>query len=139
MSLFCGSALLLPIYGSFYIVDEYITSQLQAAVEACEYPVTTTTASQAGPGVLREPGFRKTLKKNNNAVCAKICQEKGFAIAATQGTSCYCENTLPLPRLYEAGDKQAAGNGEPCSTVCPGVYIIAASAEGTNAVVASEL
>ena len=63
-----------------------------------------------------------------------ICQEKGFAIAATQGTSCYCENTLPLPRLYEAGDKQAAGNGEPCSTVCPGVYIIAASAEGTNTV-----
>ena len=53
MSLFCGSALLLPIYGSFYIVDEYITSQLQAAVEACEYPVTTTTASQAGPGVRR--------------------------------------------------------------------------------------
>ena len=46
MSLFCGSALLLPKYGSL-IVDEYITSQLQAAVEACEYPVTTTTASQA--------------------------------------------------------------------------------------------
>ena len=52
MSLFCGSTLLLPIYGSF-IVDEYITSQLQAAVEACEYPVTTTTTSQAGPGVRR--------------------------------------------------------------------------------------
>ena len=59
---------------------------------------------------------------NNNAVCAKICLEKGFALAATQGTSCYCENTLPAPRLYEAGDKKAAGNGGPCSTVCPGVY-----------------
>ena len=41
MSLFCGSTLLLPIYGSF-IVDEYITNQLQAAVEAYEYPVITT-------------------------------------------------------------------------------------------------
>ena len=52
--------------------------------------------------VLRKPSFRKTLKMNNNAVCAEICQEKGFALAATQGTSCYCENTLPAPRLYEA-------------------------------------
>ena len=130
MSLFFGPALLLLIYGSF-TVDGYITNQLQAAVEAYEYPVTTTTASLGQlfdgcysdqEGVLRKPGFRKTLNKNNNAVCAKICQEKGFAIAATQGTSCYCENTLPLPRLYENGDKYAAGNGGPCSTVCPGVY-----------------
>ena len=113
MSLFCGPALLLLIYGSF-TVDGYITNQLQAAVEAYEYPVTTTTESLGQlfdgcysdqEGVLRKPGFRKTLNKNNNAVCAKICQEKGFAIAATQGTSCYCENTLPLPRLYESGDK----------------------------------
>ena len=130
MSLFCGPALLLLICGAF-TVDGYITNQLQSAVEAYEYTATTTTASLGQlfdgcysdeEGVLRKPSFRKTLKLNNNAVCAKICQEKGFALAATQGTSCYCENTLPLPRLYEAGDKKAAGNGGPCSTVCPGVY-----------------
>ena len=44
MSLFFGPALLLLICGAF-TVDGYITNQLQAAVEAYEYPETTTTAS----------------------------------------------------------------------------------------------
>ena len=59
---------------------------------------------------------------NYNAKCRLMCQQEGFAIAATKGSYCYCTYTLPLPQLYRADSKYSAGNGGPCSTVCPGVY-----------------
>ena len=57
---------------------------------------------------------------NTNDVCVDKCAEKGFAISSTKGSSCYCTNTLPLPRLYKANEDEASGTDGPCSTACPG-------------------
>ena len=57
---------------------------------------------------------------NTNNVCVDKCAERGFAISSTKGSSCYCTNTLPLPRLYKATEKNASGSDGPCSTACPG-------------------
>lgn len=131
MDKFCRLPLLLLLLGIF-TAEAYIANQLQSAVEAYEHPVATTEEvlgqqfdgcySDTESGVLRRANFKQTFRMNSNAMCAKICQEKGFALAATQGTTCYCENTLPLPRLYKARNRLAAGNGGPCSIRCPGVY-----------------
>ena len=57
---------------------------------------------------------------NTNNVCVDKCAERGFAISSTKGSSCYCTNVLPLPRLYKATEKKASGSDGPCSTACPG-------------------
>ena len=57
---------------------------------------------------------------NTNNVCVNKCAERGFAISSTKGSSCYCTNVLPLPRLYKANEKKASGSDGPCSTACPG-------------------
>ena len=57
---------------------------------------------------------------NTNNVCVDKCAERGFAISSTKGLSCYCTNTLPLPRLYKANEDEASGTDGPCSTACPG-------------------
>ena len=66
-------------------------------------------------------GLAFKWNNNYNAKCQLMCQEKGYAIASTNGSYCYCTYSLPLPQLYRADSKFAAGNGGPCSTVCPGV------------------
>ena len=57
---------------------------------------------------------------NTNNICVDKCAEKGFAISSTKGSSCYCTNILPLPRLYKANEDEASGTDGPCSTACPG-------------------
>ena len=57
---------------------------------------------------------------NTNNVCVDKCAERGFAISSTKGSSCYCTNVLPLPRLYKAKEDEASGTDGPCSTACPG-------------------
>lgn len=69
-----------------------------------------------------ESGLVFNWNDNYNAKCQLMCQEKGYAIASTKGSYCYCTYTLPLPQLYRASNESAAGNGGPCSTVCPGVF-----------------
>ena len=130
---FCRLSLPLLLFG-ICTAEAYIANQLQSAVEAYERPIAKTEEvlgqqfdgcySDTEGRVLRRANFKKTLRLNSNAMCAKICQDKGFAIAATQGSTCYCENTLPLPRLYKARNRLAAGNGGPCSVRCPGVYAL---------------
>ena len=66
--------------------------------------------------------YHQEIRYNHNNLCAKICKEKGFAIVSTRDADCYCTNTLPLPRLYDAYSKLAAGDGGPCTTTCPGVF-----------------
>ena len=69
-----------------------------------------------------ENGLVFNWKDNYNAKCQLMCQEKGYAIASTKGSYCYCTYSLPIPQLYRADSNFAAGNGGPCSTVCPGVF-----------------
>ena len=64
---------------------------------------------------------------NVNHDCVDKCAERGYAVSSTRGQYCYCTNTLPLPRLYQAREPQASGTDGPCSTTCPG-----ASIAGTN-------
>ena len=64
-----------------------------------------------------------TWDDNFNIKCQGACQEEGYAIASTKGEHCYCTNSLPLPQLHRADNKLSAGNGGPCSTVCPGVFV----------------
>ena len=68
--------------------------------------------------------FRQRLPQNSNSMCVRVCKDKGFVIAATRGADCFCSNSLPVPVLYEKGKKKAAGNGGPCSTVCPGAFVL---------------
>ena len=67
-------------------------------------------------------GLTYNFNDNYNAKCQLVCREKGYAIASTKGSNCYCTYTLPLPQLYRADSRLSAGNGGPCSTVCPGVF-----------------
>ena len=67
--------------------------------------------------------YRQRLSQNSNSMCVRICKDKGFAVAATKGAVCFCSNSLPVPVLYEKGKRKAAGNGGPCSTVCPGAFV----------------
>ena len=60
---------------------------------------------------------------NVNHDCVDKCAERGYAVSSTRGQYCYCTNTLPLPRLYQAGQPQASGTDGPCSTTCPGASI----------------
>ena len=62
-------------------------------------------------------------RTNTNARCVGICRSRGFAVAATKGDNCYCSNSLPVPELHPPTDRKAAGNGGPCSTVCPGAFV----------------
>ena len=57
---------------------------------------------------------------NTNDACVVKCAEKGFAISSTKGSSCYCNNILPLPQLYKPSNDNSSGVGGPCSTACPG-------------------
>ena len=57
---------------------------------------------------------------NTNAECVDKCAEKAFAISSTKGSYCYCTNTLPVPRLWKANNKNASGISGPCSKACPG-------------------
>ena len=66
--------------------------------------------------------YHQSLPKNNNAICVSICQDNGFVTAATRGADCYCSNSLPTPVRHLSYEKEAAGNGGPCSTKCPGAY-----------------
>ena len=60
---------------------------------------------------------------NVNHDCVDKCAERGYAVSSTRGQYCYCTNTLPLPRLYQAREPQASGTDGPCSTTCPGASI----------------
>ena len=62
------------------------------------------------------------LDDNINANCQLMCKKQGHAVASTKGSYCYCSASLPTPQLYRANDTLAAGNGGPCSTICPGVF-----------------
>ena len=66
--------------------------------------------------------YHQSLPKNNNAICVSICLDNGFITAATRGADCYCSNSLPTPVRHLSYEKEAAGNGGPCSTKCPGAY-----------------
>lgn len=63
-----------------------------------------------------------TWDDNYNTKCQAACRGEGYPIASTKGRHCYCTNTLPIPQLYRADSDMSAGNGGPCSTVCPGVF-----------------
>ena len=66
--------------------------------------------------------YHQRFAQNTNSICVKLCKEKGFAVASTRGQDCYCSNSLPVPALHFSRDKKAAGNGGPCSTLCPGAF-----------------
>ena len=66
--------------------------------------------------------YHQSLPKNNNAICVSICLDNGFVTAATRGADCYCSNSLPTPVRHLSYENEAAGNGGPCSTKCPGAY-----------------
>ena len=67
--------------------------------------------------------YHQRFAHNTNSICVKLCKEKGFAVASTRGQDCYCSNSLPVPALHFSRDKKAAGNGGPCSTLCPGAFV----------------
>ena len=74
------------------------------------------------------PNAQKYESSNNiNHDCIDKCAEDGFPISSTKGTTCYCTDDFPLPRLRKANDPEASGTDGPCSTTCPG-----ASIAGTN-------
>ena len=67
--------------------------------------------------------FYQRFSQNSNSMCVKVCKDKGFAVASTKGAECFCSNLLPVPLLHGSREKKAAGNGGPCSTVCPGAFV----------------
>ena len=79
--------------------------------------------SDAQNSLMVNGNYHQRFSRNSNSMCLRTCKNKGYAIAATKGADCYCSNSLPVPPLYEAGHTKASGNGGPCSTVCPGVYV----------------
>lgn len=78
--------------------------------------------SDTNGSVLELLGYKVSFDDNTNALCAEVCQEKGYAVASTQGELCFCGNDLPLPRLYDPDEDEAAGTDGPCGTTCPGAY-----------------
>ena len=79
--------------------------------------------SDAHRSLTAKGNHRQRFSQNSNSMCVRVCKDKGFAVAATRGADCFCSNSLPVPALYESRDKKAAGNGGPCSTVCPGAFV----------------
>ena len=78
--------------------------------------------SDAHKSLIAKGNHRQRFLQNSNSKCVKVCKNKGFIVAATKGYYCYCSNSLPVPVLYERGNKKSAGKGGPCSTVCPGAF-----------------
>ena len=79
--------------------------------------------SDAHKSLTTRGNYRQRFSQNSNSMCVKVCKDKGFAVAATKGADCFCSNSLPVPLLHGSRDRKAAGNGGPCSTVCPGAFV----------------
>ena len=60
-------------------------------------------------------GLKFDWSDNYNAKCQLVCQEKGYPIASTIGTYCYCTYSLPIPQLHRSDDSLSAGITGPCS------------------------
>ena len=78
--------------------------------------------SDAEDSLTAGQNYHQTLHMNTNALCVSICMEEGYGIAATQGSDCYCSNSLPVPLLHPSYEIESAGNGGPCSTKCSGAF-----------------
>ena len=79
--------------------------------------------SDAHKSLTVKGNYHQRLSQNSNSMCVKVCKDKGFVVAATRGADCFCSNSLPVPLLHGSRDRKAAGNGGPCSTVCPGAFV----------------